>query len=173
MGSRTTTAPGEEMAAEPLRVQDSRRRDKRGGSARLRRLFGWRTRRAALLVAFLLFACLLFPREPSFEVTTLREGFPSRRDIIAPFQFYVLKDKDRLRGEQATAARRVAPVYSVDPAIAPRVHALLDSLAGAEGAGLGAGSRLGARLRSLGISTETIRILAGPEGRRLIVLARP
>ncbi|HYR68355.1 MAG TPA: HDIG domain-containing protein [Candidatus Dormibacteraeota bacterium] len=160
------------MAAEPLKVLESRRRDKSGGSARLRRLFGWRTRRAALLVGFLLYACLLFPREPSFEVTTLREGFPSPRDIIAPFQFYVLKDKDRLRGEQATAARRVAPVYSVDPAIAPRVRALLDSLAGAEGLGLGTGSRLGARLRSLGVSTETLRILAGPEGRRLIVLAR-
>src|SRR6185312_772623 len=172
MGSRTTTAPGEEMGAEPLKVLESRRRDKGSGSARLGRLFGWRTRRGALLVGFLLFTCLLFPREPAFEVTTLREGFPARRDIIAPFQFYVLKDRDRLRTEQVAAARRVAPVYSVDPTVAPRVRALLDSLADAEGLGSGAGSRLAARLRSLGLSTETLRILSGPEGKRLFVLAR-
>ncbi|HKW50292.1 MAG TPA: HDIG domain-containing protein [Candidatus Eisenbacteria bacterium] len=158
------------MGAESLKVLESRRRDKSGGSARLARLFGWRTRRAALLVGFLLFTCLLFPREPAFEVTTLREGFPSRRDIIAPFQFYILKDKDRLRSEQAAAARRVAPVYSVDDTVAPRVRALLDSLAGAEGSG--AASRVAARLRSLDLSTETLRILGGPEGKRLIVLAR-
>jgi putative nucleotidyltransferase with HDIG domain len=163
------------MGAEPLKVLESRRQNKGGGSARFARLLGWRTRRVALLIGFLLFTCLLFPREPAFEVTTLREGFPARRDIIAPFQFYVLKDKDRLRAEHSAAARRVAPVYSVDPTVAPRVRAFLDSLAGSEGApplSSSAGSRLGVRLRSLGVSTETLRLLGGPEGRRLVVLAR-
>ncbi len=163
------------MGAEPLKVLESRRREKGGASARLARLFGRRTRRVTLLVGFLLYACLLFPREPSFEVTTLREGFPAKRDIIAPFQFYVLKDKDRLRMEQVAAARRVAPVYSVDPTAAPRVRALLDSLDGPGGGpalASGGGSRIAARLRSLGVSSGTLRLLSGPEGRRLVVLAR-
>src|SRR5882672_12135931 len=101
------------MAAEQLRVLEPRRREPVGVLSRLRRL-SRRARRIALLLAFLLFACFLFPREPSFEVTTLRVGYPAKRDLIAPFQFYLLKDRELLRQEQGQAARRVAPVFSVD-----------------------------------------------------------
>jgi cyclic-di-AMP phosphodiesterase PgpH len=128
---------------------------------------GPRVRRVALLVGFLLFACLLFPRDAAFEVTTLREGFPSKRDLIAPFQFYLLKDRDLLREEQLKAARRVSPVYSVDPAVASHVEAFLDSLRASD---LSASSAL-ARLRPLGVSSETMRVLAGPDGRRIVTLA--
>src|SRR5438046_10713766 len=99
------------MASEPLRVLEQRRRETAGVLSRLRRL-SRRVRRFALLIAFLLFACLLFPREPSFEVTTLRVGYPAKRDLIAPFQFYLLKDRETLRQEQRLATRRVAPVVS-------------------------------------------------------------
>ena len=156
------------MAAEPLRVLESRRRERRGGSSSFGARFGSRARRALLLVAVLLFACLLFPREPSFEVMTLREGFPARRDLIAPFQFYLLKDRGTLQLEQAAAARAVPPVYSIDASVAPRAHALLDSLGG-DGV---APERVRSKLPHLGISAPASRILMGPEGRRVVVLAR-
>src|SRR5258706_15736684 len=127
------------MPADPLRIIEPRRKERRSAAARLLKRFGPKVRRAALFVAFLAFACLLFPRDPSFEVMTLREGYPAKRDLIAPFQFNLLKDKNQYRIEQAIAARRVAPVYSVDAAVAAATQSLLDSLraATAEGARLG------------------------------------
>src|SRR6267143_1307272 len=112
-----------------------------------------RTRRIALLLAFLLFACLLFPREPSFEVTTLRVGYPAKRDLIAPFQFYLLKDREVLRQEQIQAARRVAPVFSVDETVESRVKTTLDSLR-TQVDEPGGVQRAQERLRNLGISRE-------------------
>jgi putative nucleotidyltransferase with HDIG domain len=156
------------MAAEPLKVLESRRRERRSGGSGLGSRFGPKTRRVLLLVGVLLFACLLFPREPSFEVMTLREGFPSRRDLIAPFQFYLLKDRGALQAEQITATRGVPPVYSIDATVAPRALALLDSLGG-EG---GTPERIRTKLAHLGVSSATARILTGPEGRRIVVLAR-
>lgn len=162
------------MATEPLKVIEPKRREKSGGVGQFARMIGPKARRIGLLVGFLLFTCFLFPREPAFEVTTLREGFPAARDVIAPFQFYIMKDRDRLRAEQAAAARRVTPVYSVDPAVAPRVRALLDSLGGG-GRGFiptgRPGGKIAARLRSMGVSAGTLRLLGGPEGRRIVVLA--
>ncbi len=163
------------MGAEPLKVLESRKREKGPASSRLAQLITPHARRIALLIGFLVFTCLLFPREPAFEVTTLREGFPARRDVIAPIQFYVLKDRDRLRSEQAAAARRVPPVYSIDPSVEPQVRALLDSLAGTEDApplSGRTGARIAQRLRTLGVSAGTLRLLQGSEGRRIIVLAQ-
>src|SRR4029077_5176540 len=105
---RPPTTRGEPMGAEPLRVLEPRRRDPAGFVRRMVRLTR-RFRRTPLLAGFLLFACLLFPRESSFEVMTLREGYPAKRDLIAPFQFSLLKDRDLLRQEQSMATRRVAP----------------------------------------------------------------
>ncbi len=127
--------------------------------ARLKRVTR-RFRRGVLLVAFLLFACLLFPREPSFEVMTLREGYPAKRDLIAPFQFYLLKDRELLRQEHVTAARAIAPVFSVDESVETRVKTSLDSLRTEPG-----------RLRAMGISREALRVLTGPEGHRIATLA--
>jgi hypothetical protein len=159
------------MAAESLKVLEPRRRDRNGGRARLFSRLGPRAGRLALLAGFLAFASLLFPRDPSFEVTTLREGFPAKRDVIAPFQFSVLKDPRQLREEQALAARAVPLVYSVDPAVEPHVRGFLDSLrAGGAGSGPANGSAL-ARLRSRGVSSDAIRLLGGPDGRRLALLA--
>jgi len=161
------------MAAENLKVLEPRRRERKGFPAIFGPIVGRRARRLSILAAFLLFTCLLFPREPAFEVTTLREGFPAKRDVIAPFQFYLLKDRDRLRNEQAAATRAVPPVYSIDPAVSPRVHAFLDSLAGARVAmGGDTESGLAHRLKSEGISSTTVRLLAGAEGRRIIVLTQ-
>jgi hypothetical protein len=113
----------------------------------------------AILVGFLLFACLLFPREAAFELMTLREGFPAKRDLIAPFQFYLLKDRDRLRAEQLGAARHVTPVYSADESVEARVRATLDSLRAAE-APVGQGWNA-SRLRAMGLSGEAVRIPSG------------
>ncbi len=163
------------MGAEPLKVLESRKREKGNGAGRFRLFKTPRARRIAVLIGFLVFSCLLFPREPAFEVATLREGFPARRDVIAPMQFYILKDRDRLRVEQASAARRIPPVYSVDPAVEPQTKALLDSLAGADElpplSGR-AGARMTQRLKALGVSSGTLRLLQGTEGRRIVVLAR-
>jgi putative nucleotidyltransferase with HDIG domain len=158
------------MSTEPLKVLESRRREKRNGPrARILRLVGPRSRRTMLLLGFLLFTCLLIPREPDFEVITLREGFPAKRDVIAPFQFYLLKDRALYHAEQATAARKVPPVYSVDPAVAPQVHAALDSLLGEDPKRAPSG---GSRLQGLGLSPSTLRVLTGPDGPRVVVLAQ-
>jgi len=129
-----------------------------------------RFRRVSLLVGFLLFACFLFPRESSFEVTTLREGYPAKRDLIAPFQFYLLKDRDKLHREQALAARRIAPVFSVDESVESRVKTSLDSLR-AQTENPAQSVRAVERLRSMGISREAMRVLTGPEGRRVATVA--
>ncbi|HKQ18763.1 MAG TPA: HDIG domain-containing protein [Candidatus Eisenbacteria bacterium] len=155
-----------------LQILEPRRKERKPASARFGRLFGPRTRRAALLLGFLAFACLLFPRDPAFEVMTLREGFPAKRDLIAPFQFYMLKNRDPLREEQLAAARSVAPVYSVDRAAETRTLALLDSLRGGDLSAAVPGTRAFARLRVRGLSAETARALSGPDGKRILVLAQ-
>jgi len=157
------------MAAEQLRVLEPRRREPAGVLSRLRRL-SRRVRRITLLLAFLLFACLLFPREPSFEVTTLRVGYPAKRDLIAPFQFYLLKDREVLRQEQSQAARRVAPVFSVDETVESRVKTSLDSLR-TQVDEPGGVQRAQERLRNLGISREGTRVLGGAEGKRVAAVA--
>jgi putative nucleotidyltransferase with HDIG domain len=130
---------------------------------------GSKVRRGALFAGFLVFACFLVPRDPAFEVMTLREGFPAKRDLIAPFQFYLLKDRAVLRHEQTLASRGVPPVYSIDPAPAQGTAQLLDSL---RESGVAPGERGGWRLQSLGLSPEATRVLAGPDGKRIVVLAR-
>jgi hypothetical protein len=160
------------MGAERLQVLEPRRKERKPLVARLGRIFGPRVRRGALFAGFLAFACLLFPRDPAFEVMTLREGFPAKRDLIAPFQFYLLKDRDRLREEQTAAARRVAPVYSADPATVHRSRAVLDSLRAAYLSAAVPGTRAHTRLRALGLSAEAARSLAGPDGKRIVLLAR-
>lgn len=155
--------------ADRLQVLESKRKERRSRSPRWMKRFGSRVRRAALFAGFLAFACLLVPRDPAFEVMTLREGFPAKRDLIAPFQFYLLKDRALLRHEQTVAGRAVPPVYSVDPAAARGTGELLDSL---RVSGLAPGERGGWRLQSLGLSSEAGRVLAGPDGKRIVVLAR-
>ena len=153
--------------ADRLHVLDTRRKERRSVRARwLRRFAGPRLRRAALFVGFLAFACLLVPRDPAFEVDTLREGFPAKRDLIAPFQFYLLKDRAILRHEQAVAARAIPPVYSVDPAAERGTEDLLDSLRSSE-----SGAERSAAVASLGLSADAARVLAGSEGKRVVVLA--
>src|SRR5262245_47527728 len=169
---RRATRSGTTMGAEPLKVLESRRREAKSLRSRWRRALGRRVRRGALFVGFLLFSAALFPRDSGFEITTLREGFPAKRDLIAPFQFFLLKDRDQLRQEQVMAARRVPPVYSADPAVATRARAFLDSLQSADlrAVARGRSSAFG-RLRSRGLSSEAVRVLAGPDGRRVLMLA--
>jgi putative nucleotidyltransferase with HDIG domain len=155
------------MAAENLRVLESRRRERAPWKVAVAAVFGPRFRRIALFVGFLGYACLLFPRDPSFEVMTLREGYPAKRDLIAPFQFSLLKDKNQFRVEQAIAARRVAPVYSVDASVTASTHSLLDSLRAAASEPGG----LGVRARRLGVSPDAARTLAGVDGRRIVPIA--
>jgi putative nucleotidyltransferase with HDIG domain len=156
------------MATDPLRVVEPRKKERRPRAWRLWRRFGPKLRRAALFAGFLAFSCLLVPRDPAFEVMTLREGYPAKRDLIAPFQFYLLKERSLLRHEQTTAARGVSPVYSLDPAAGAGVSALMDSLRARD---LSPGGRGHARLQSLGVSPEAARVLGGADGKRIVVLA--
>ena len=155
------------MAAENLRVMESRRRERAPWRNAIAAIFGPRFRRITLFIGFLAFACLLFPRDPSFEVMTLREGYPAKRDLIAPFQFYLLKEKAQFRAEQGIAARRVAPVYSVDATVAASAQSLLDSLRAASTEGGG----LASRVRALGLTPEATRTLSGIDARRITPLA--
>jgi putative nucleotidyltransferase with HDIG domain len=158
------------MATEPLRVLEPHRRDPATLLRRIRKLTR-RPRRVALLVGFLLFSCLLFPRDPSFEVMTLREGYPAKRDLIAPFQFSLLKDRDLLHQEQSMASRRVAPVFSVDESVPGRVKTTLDTLRAEVEAGGTRSSRAAERFRTMGLSREALRALTGLEGRRILAVA--
>lgn len=155
------------MAAENLRVLEPRRRERAPWRSAIAAIFGPRFRRITLFIGFLAFACLLFPRDPSFEVMTLREGYPAKRDLIAPFQFYLLKERAQYRAEQGIAARRVAPVYSVDATMTASTQSLLDSLRAASSAGGG----LAARVRALGLTPEATRTLSGADARRIVPMA--
>jgi len=155
--------------ADRLQVLEPKRKERRSRSSRWMKRIGSKVRRGALFAGFLVFACFLVPRDPAFEVMTLREGFPAKRDLIAPFQFYLLKDRAVLRHEQTLASRGVPPVYSIDPAPARGTAQLLDSL---RESGVASGERGGWRLQSLGLSPEAARVLAGPDGKRIVVLAR-
>ena len=146
---------------------ESRRRERAPWRNAVAAIFGPRFRRITLFIGFLAFACLLFPRDPSFEVMTLREGYPAKRDLIAPFQFYLLKEKAQFRAEQGIAARRVAPVYSVDATVAASAQSLLDSLRAASTEGGG----LASRVRALGLTPEATRTLSGIDARRITPLA--
>ncbi len=157
------------MPADPLRIIEPRRKERRSAAARLLKRFGPKVRRAALFVAFLAFACLLVPRDPAFEVMTLREGYPAKRDLIAPFQFYLLKDKAQLRHEQNLAARAVPPIYSADEASSRGTGEMLDSLRALD---LAPGGRGYSRVEQLGLSPEAVRVLSGPDGKRVILHAR-
>ncbi|HEY6571821.1 MAG TPA: hypothetical protein VI198_00775, partial [Candidatus Eisenbacteria bacterium] len=155
------------MAAENLRVLEPRRRERAPWRNAVAAIFGPRFRRITLFIGFLAFACLLFPRDPSFEVMTLREGYPAKRDLIAPFQFYLLKERSQFRAEQGIAARRVAPVYSVDATVTASTRSLLDSLR----ASISEGGGLAARVRALGLTPEATRTLSGLDARRIVPIA--
>src|SRR5258705_4736490 len=167
---RTAETDRRRMATDPLRVIEPRKKERRPALFRLWRGFGSKLRRMALFVGFIAFSCLLVPRDPAFEVMTLREGYPAKRDLIAPFQFYLLKDKSVLRHEQTLTARGVSPVYSVDPAVGASATALLDTLRAGD---LAPAERGHARLRSLGLSSEAVRVLAGQDRKRIVLLASP
>ncbi|HEX7078812.1 MAG TPA: HDIG domain-containing protein [Candidatus Eisenbacteria bacterium] len=160
------------MSAERLQVLEPRRKERRPLAQKLAAIFGPRFRRSTLFAGFLAFSCLLFPRDPAFEVMTLREGFPAKRDLIAPVQFYLLKDRVRFREELVDAERRVSPVYSVDPTVAQEAHALLDSLRTSGPPSTDPGTRGYERWRNLGLSAEAARTMSGPDGRRIVVLAQ-
>ena len=69
---------------------------------------------AAVLVLLLLE--ILFPRPVPGGRTALQVGQVAREDVVAPFDFDVLKSVDALHDEQAMAEASVVPVFRLDAA---------------------------------------------------------
>ncbi len=69
---------------------------------------------AAVLVLLLLE--VLFPRPVPGGRTALQVGQVAREDVVAPFDFDVLKSAEALRDERAMAEAGVVPVFRLDPA---------------------------------------------------------
>lgn len=128
--------------------------------------------RGGLISALALLTLALFPPRGGFDAPTVRVGLVAPGDIIAPFDFQILRDEEELRAQQDLAALTVPPVYAVEPASVDsalaRVEAYLARVAladpGADPASLETLNRVDGR--SLGLRPAELRALtdAGTRG---------
>src|SRR3972149_3356659 len=92
-----------------------------------RRVRWWHWLTGVGLVSLLV---VLAPRERSPEFSHLTEGSISRSDVIAPFDFEILKNSDELETERRDAAAAVLPVLSWNDSISGERAAELIRFAG-------------------------------------------
>jgi len=77
------------------------------------------------LTAFLLF--IILPREPKFAYE-FQKGFPWRHaDLVAPFDFAILKTAEEIELEKTEHLRRIIPYFSADTTIKEKNLKLLQS----------------------------------------------
>jgi len=82
-----------------------------------------------LLLAVVLAALFpLFPSERRAVGSLLQEGAISKKTVIAPFAFKVLKDEEELRKEREAAERAVPPVLVLDPGVGAAALSKLENL---------------------------------------------
>ncbi|MDD4108847.1 MAG: HDIG domain-containing protein [Prolixibacteraceae bacterium] len=78
-----------------------------------------------LLTAFLLF--IILPREPKFKYE-YQKGFPWRHEnLVAPFNFALLKSAEEIEQEKIEHLKSVVPYFSVDTTVIYEKLALLES----------------------------------------------
>ena len=77
--------------------------------------WGYFVVRSLLLALLLLTAAALPSGHGSKDRFRYREGDITRDRVVAPYDFRVEKDETTLRREQAQAAAKVPPVFTIDP----------------------------------------------------------
>jgi len=84
--------------------------------------------RWSLFVISLVCLVMLFPKGSTTEYSNLKLDFISTREIIAPFDFEMLKSEEELKNEREAARMAVMPVFIRSEEIASRNLTRLDSL---------------------------------------------
>ncbi|MBL7073937.1 HDIG domain-containing protein [candidate division KSB1 bacterium] len=94
---------------------------KRGEEEKQRRVHRWEwLSKGAIGVGLALFLVLLFPRGKSFQFADLKLGSVAPKEIIAPFDFEILKSDEELEKDRQEAREKVHPVFNWDMDIRPR-----------------------------------------------------
>ncbi|MEJ2152477.1 MAG: HDIG domain-containing protein [Gemmatimonadota bacterium] len=83
--------------------------------------------RLGLVMVIALLTLILFPPESGYEVPVVRVGVVASEDVLAPFDFPVLRDENELEELQERAAISVPPVFSHEPALADSAVAEIDA----------------------------------------------
>jgi putative nucleotidyltransferase with HDIG domain len=83
--------------------------------------------RLGLVMVIALLTLILFPPESGYEVPVVRVGVVASEDVLAPFDFPVLRDEGELEELQERAAISVPPVFSHEPALADSAVAEIDA----------------------------------------------
>jgi putative nucleotidyltransferase with HDIG domain len=78
--------------------------------------------------AFVILAMLLFPPSAISPGSEYREGAVSDKQIIAPFEFSILKDDAQYEAEKKAAGEAVPPVFTIDSQQTTRYMARLAAL---------------------------------------------
>ena len=83
--------------------------------------------RLGLVMVIALLTLILFPPQAGYEVPAVRVGVVASEDVLAPFDFPVLRDEGELAELQERAAISVPPVFSHEPALADSAVAEIDA----------------------------------------------
>ncbi|MBN1503907.1 MAG: HDIG domain-containing protein [Candidatus Eisenbacteria bacterium] len=115
-------------------------------------------------LAFVILAILLFPPSGISPGSEYREGAVSDKQIIAPFEFSVLKDDGRYEAEKKAAEDAVPPIFTIDSQQTTKYMARLAALRQAVVAHDEGRSRALnlSKLPDVKLSEETQAVLATP-----------
>ncbi len=116
-------------------------------------------------VVFIVLAVVLFPPSPTVPKSEYREGAVVDKQIIAPFEFSILKDDQQFEAEKRAAAIAVPPVFTIDSQQTTRYMARLAVLRQAVAAARATrGGTLDlTRLPDVRLSAETQTVLTTPQ----------
>jgi putative nucleotidyltransferase with HDIG domain len=121
--------------------------------------------RVGIGVVFVVLAVILYPPTPMAPESEYREGAVSEKQIIAPFEFNVLKEDEQYEAEKRAASTAVQPVFTIDNQRTTRYMARLAGLRQAVAAlrgGRGTTPDL-SRLPDVRLSEETQAVLGSPQ----------
>jgi hypothetical protein len=115
-------------------------------------------------LVFVLLAILLFPPSGISPGSEYREGAVSDKQIIAPFEFSILKDDARYEAERKAAADGVPPIFTIDSQQTTKYMARLAALRQAVAAHQGrrAGALDLSKLPDVKLSGATQSVLSDP-----------
>ncbi|MFN2384085.1 MAG: HD family phosphohydrolase [Gemmatimonadota bacterium] len=130
--------------------------------------------RGGLIAALALLTLALFPPRGGYDAPAVRVGLVAPGDIIAPFDFQVLRTDEELEAQQNLAELTVPPVYAMEPASVDSAFTRLETYLGRlEGAASGSSAPALETFnrvegRSLGLRPAELRALTDADTRAAI-----